>query len=43
MKGDNVLPLYKVRVLMKTGGAGGFIITRKINAVIKAPFERFDR
>ena len=28
--------------LLKTGGAGRFITTRKINIVIKAPFEHFD-
>ena len=37
-KCGNVLPLYKISVLLKTGGAGVFIITRKINIVIKAPF-----
>ena len=37
------LPLYKISVLLKTGGAGSFIITRMINVVIKAPIERFDR
>ena len=42
-KGGSDLPLYKVSVLLKTGGAGRFIITRKINVVIKAPFEQFDR
>ena len=39
MKSGSVLPLYKISVLLKTGGAGVFIITRKINIVIKAPFE----
>ena len=42
-KSGSGLPLYKISVLLKTGGAGVFIITRKINIVIKAPFERFDR
>ena len=42
-KGGSVLALYKISVLLKTGGAGRFIITHKINVVIKAPFERFDR
>ena len=28
-KGRRVLPLYKISVLLKTGDAGGFIITRK--------------
>ena len=30
-KGGSVLPLSKIRVLLKTRGAGRFIITRKIN------------
>ena len=42
-KSGSVLPLHKISVLLKTGGAGVFIITRKITIVIKAPFERFDR
>ena len=42
-KSDSVLPLYKISVLLKTGGAGVFVITRKIDTVIKGPFERFDR
>ena len=32
--GGSVLPLYKISVLLKTGGAGRFIITRKISVVI---------
>ena len=35
-KSGSVLPLYKISVLLKTGGAGVFIITRMINIVIKA-------
>ena len=42
-KSGSVLPLYKISVLLKTGGAGVFIITRNINKIIKAPFKRFDR
>ena len=42
-KSGSVLPLYKISVLLKTGGAGVFIVTRKINIVIKALFVRFDR
>ena len=34
-KSGSVLPLYKISVLLKTGDAGVFIITRKINVVIK--------
>ena len=36
-KNGNVLPLYKIRVLLKTGGAGKLIKTRtcKIDVVIK--------
>ena len=42
-KSGSVLPLHKISVLSKTGGAGVLIITRKINIVIQAPFGRFDR
>ena len=42
-KSGSVLPLYKIGALLKTGDAGVFIITRKINIVIKALFEGFDR
>ena len=42
-KVTSVLPLYKISVLLKTGGTGVFILTHNINKVIKAPFERFDR
>ena len=42
-KGGSVLPLYKIGVLLKTGGAGRFIITRKINVVIQEIFERLNR
>ena len=38
-KSGSVLPLYKISILVKTRGAGVFIITRKINIVIKATFE----
>ena len=41
-KSGSVLPLYKISVLLKTGDAGVFIITRKINIVIQAPFERLN-
>ena len=41
-KSGSVLSLYEISVLLKPGGAGVFIITRKINVVIKAPFKRFD-
>ena len=37
------LPLYKISVLLKTGGADRFIVTRKVNVVIQASLERFDR
>ena len=38
-KSGSVLPLYKISVLLKTGGAIVFIVTRKINIVRKAAFE----
>ena len=41
-KGGSVLLLYKIRVLLKIGGKGRFVITGKINVVIKTPFEQFD-
>ena len=42
--GGSVLPLYKISVLLKTGGVGRLITTLKINVhvVIKTPFEWFD-
>ena len=40
--GGSILPLYKVSVLLKTGGADRFMVTRKIDVVIQASLERFD-
>ena len=41
-KGGSILPLYKISVLLKTGGADRFMVTRKVNVVIQATLERFD-
>ena len=42
-KSGSVLQLYKISILLKTGGAGVLIITHKINIGIKTAIERFDR